>query len=81
MRHYVVTMKKDIQWLKNKAVSKNNEVEYLQLELSSLLSVRIFEDDFRKKGPLHLLINNAGKLSKLLPIIIRNDVYSNSQIH
>lgn len=47
---------------KIKAASHNQNVEYMQLELGSLKSVRSFAEEFRKKGlPLHILVNNAGK--------------------
>ena len=36
-------------------------VEYMELDLGSLASVRKFVANFKKKGlPLHILVNNAG---------------------
>lgn len=37
------------------------EVEYMELDLASLASIRKFVMNFKKKGlPLHILVNNAG---------------------
>jgi len=42
-------------------ISKNENVEVMSLDLSSLGSVRKFCEEFRAKNiPLHILINNAG---------------------
>ena len=39
----------------------NAPLDYIQLDLSSLLSIRRFVDEFHQRQlPLHLLINNAG---------------------
>ena len=36
-------------------------VEYMELDLGSLASIRRFVTNFKKKGlPLHVLVNNAG---------------------
>lgn len=36
-------------------------VEHMELDLGSLVSVRKFVTNFKKKGlPLHILVNNAG---------------------
>ena len=54
---------------KIKKASKNEKVEYIQLDLNSLTSVRQFASEFRKKNlPLHLLVNNAGMNSILSTI-------------
>jgi NAD(P)-dependent dehydrogenase (short-subunit alcohol dehydrogenase family) len=47
-----------------KAVTQNDKVEFLQLDLLSLKSVTEFLTAFKAKGlPLHLLLNNAGVMS------------------
>jgi retinol dehydrogenase-12 len=47
-----------------KKETSNDNVEFLELDLSSLASVQRFAKQFRSKGlPLHLLINNAGVMA------------------
>lgn len=47
-----------------KAVTQNDKVEFLQLDLLSLKSVTEFLTAFKAKGlPLHLLLNNAGVMA------------------
>jgi len=44
-----------------KEKTKNEKVEFMELDLSSLASVKKFADQFlERKLPLHLLLNNAG---------------------
>lgn len=44
-----------------KKLSGNDKVEFMQLDLMSLESVRKFAEEFKARGlPLHSLINNAG---------------------
>lgn len=47
-----------------KAQSKNEKIEFIQVDLSSIASVTKFVSEFKAKElPLHLLINNAGMIS------------------
>lgn len=42
-------------------ISSCKSVEYMELDLASLASIRKFVMNFKKKGlPLHILVNNAG---------------------
>ncbi|KAH8551820.1 hypothetical protein BGW37DRAFT_557057 [Umbelopsis sp. PMI_123] len=58
-----------------KAETKNEKVEFIQLDLLSLASVTKFINEFKAKNlPLHLLLNNAGLAhfyltTQLLPVL------------
>ena len=44
-----------------KKETKNDKIEFMRLDLSSLDSVRQFADEYKRRGlPCHALINNAG---------------------
>lgn len=47
-----------------KESTKNDKIEFLQLDLLSLSSVSAFIQNFKDKNlPLHLLLNNAGVMA------------------
>jgi NAD(P)-dependent dehydrogenase (short-subunit alcohol dehydrogenase family) len=57
-----------------KAETKNEKVEFIQLDLLSLASVTKFVSEFKAKNlPLHLLLNNAGVMA--CPFALSEDGY------
>lgn len=57
-----------------KTETKNENVEFIQLDLLSLASVTKFANEFKaKKLPLHILLNNAGVMN--CPFALSEDGY------
>ena len=64
--HVIVTCRDDTKGQetvnKIKKESQNDKVEYMQLELGSLTSVRNFAENYKSKNlPINILVNNAGR--------------------
>ena len=59
-----------------KAKTKNQDVFSYELNLASLSSIKNFVEDFNnKESSLHVLINNAGTNTIMLPIMIMVEFY------